>query len=222
MRSTEPLHKFQSTHPVRGGTGCSMELRDVLQHFNPPTPCGVGLRKILGLSSVICISIHPPRAGWDGRAYHKPIDLRISIHPPRAGWDLEPFVPRHADGRFQSTHPVRGGTAAQYVGETTGRYFNPPTPCGVGREPGGLFQRPRGFQSTHPVRGGTASSSAFVRSYVFQSTHPVRGGTALMKRYAAGGSNFNPPTPCGVGRGGELRLSTFLRFQSTHPVRGGT
>ncbi len=35
-------------------------------------------------------------------------------------------------------------------------------------------------------------------------------------------TNFNPPTPCGVGRISSAEYPICLRFQSTHPVWGGT
>ena len=34
--------------------------------------------------------------------------------------------------------------------------------------------------------------------------------------------DFNPPTPCGVGRIIALIYQVAKKFQSTHPVRGGT
>ena len=55
---------FQSTRPVRGGTG-------VVEHFKP-------------LSN---ISIHPPRAGRDLTVNLWYYTESISIHPPRAGRD---------------------------------------------------------------------------------------------------------------------------------------
>ncbi len=58
--------------------------------------------------------------------------------------------------RFQSTHPVRGATAA--------------------------FPRRKAivaFQSTHPVRGATFYISTRSRKLRFQSTHPVRGATHI-------------------------------------------
>ena len=55
---------FQSTHPVRGGTGAS------------GSHAGGG-----------AISIHPPREGWDGIDHLLLGVLSISIHPPREGWD---------------------------------------------------------------------------------------------------------------------------------------
>ena len=58
--------RFQSTHPVRGGTGIFA----------------------LTASDVTGISIHPPREGWDEFFKTYCSDKRISIHPPREGWDL--------------------------------------------------------------------------------------------------------------------------------------
>ena len=102
-------------------------------YFNPPTPCGVGpdaaVRSIMGVP----ISIHPPRAGWDSGIEY-PIDTDFNFNPPTpcgVGPPL-PFpsllalryfnpptpcgvgrinvYPYHNAIKFQSTHPVRGGT----------------------------------------------------------------------------------------------------------------
>ena len=56
------------------------------------------------------ISIHPPRAGRDAVMLSIRPKWCISIHPPRAGRDPMPL-------------------AAFY----SKRYFNPPAPCGAGR-----------------------------------------------------------------------------------------
>ena len=85
MQTFSAAKKFQSTHPVRGGT-C--------------TGTGTGSTK--------AISIHPPREGWDaGKAAPAPATVAISIHPPREGWDLCRFCP--AWGRGISIHPPREG-----------------------------------------------------------------------------------------------------------------
>ena len=55
---------FQSTHPVRGGTGLGCR---------PAKP--------------FAISIHPPREGWDEFHDAEWVRFYISIHPPREGWD---------------------------------------------------------------------------------------------------------------------------------------
>ena len=81
-------------------------------YFNPPTPCGVGPIHPTLCGVVVNISIHPPRAGWD----------LVSLIRQAVGGDFNPPTPcgvgpavKHGDAgtdRFQSTHPVRGGTTA--------------------------------------------------------------------------------------------------------------
>ena len=190
---------FQSTHPMRGGTLFRWLEAGAGGHFNPPTPCGVGL--------------YYPQSVWYWSV--------ISIHPPHAGWDFRLSLFRAREGPFQSTHPMRGGT------------------CVDQRAPA-----PLGFQSTHPMRGGTRYGGYSPICQQFQSTHPMRGGTrthvarsqvttiSIHPPHAGWDQsrtvpynhirNFNPPTPCGVGR---CRLETTVKssaFQSTHPMRGGT
>ena len=100
---------FQSTHPVWGGT--------------------IGAK--IGIPGLVFQSTHPV---WGGTLYSEADVLRyiISIHPPRVGWDdidanlrtlVEHFNPPTPCGvglplfgfiafkiKFQSTHPVWGGT----------------------------------------------------------------------------------------------------------------
>ena len=146
-------------------------------HFNPPTPCGVGLRTSNTSATATHISIHPPHAGWDLQPRRwQGVHDGISIHPPHAGWDL-----------------------ASHVNPSAPVDFNPPTPCGVGRFPPLVSRRNRKFQSTHPMRGGTHESVPLVSQEEFQSTHPMRGGTITNDAFYF-----------------------LLEFQSTHPMRGGT
>ena len=124
---------FQSTHPVWGGTWDYLQSHYNALDFNPPTPCGVGPELNGATWGYFGISIHPPRVGWDQLICTPgPLPNRISIHPPRVGWDL-----------------CGSGAAA------TKWYFNPPTPCGVGRWKLQSRTRKPEFQSTHPVWGGT-------------------------------------------------------------------
>ena len=97
--------RFQSTHPVRGGTIVAAEL---IRRFD--------------------ISIHPPREGWDHKYGWISQNYPISIHPPREGWDARYLVSFSIRRRFQSTHPVRGGTidVKRFLCYTY--HFNPPTP----------------------------------------------------------------------------------------------
>ena len=56
---------FQSTLPVWGGTRGKWIVVQLIQHFNPPSPCGEGPgERGLGLLYQV-ISIHPPRVGRD-------------------------------------------------------------------------------------------------------------------------------------------------------------
>ncbi len=55
------------------------------------------------------------------------------------------------------------------------------------------------------------------------SIHPPRAGwDAIVGYFNDPGGNFNPPTPCGVGRMIKEYYYDSRVFQSTHPVRGGT
>ena len=83
--------------------------------------------------------------------------------------------------------------------EAAGDDFNPPAPCGAGRQTWGMGEQRAEFQSTRPVRGGTGLQLLHSIFNGFQSTRPVRGGTKTDA------------------------LDALERlFQSTRPVRGGT
>ena len=105
--------KFQSTHPVRGGTaGWDIQMV-IVPDFNPPTPCGVGPEGDPACCPTDRISIHPPRAGWDPDGAVVSRVRLISIHPPRAGWDTAQKV---ADMIVRiSIHPPRAGWDGHYT-----------------------------------------------------------------------------------------------------------
>ena len=166
------------------------------------------------------ISIHPPRVGWDFRWKLRRCSSCISIHPPRVGWDI--YSPSPAFQRshfnpptpcgvgpgafahfaisnlFQSTHPVWGGTLADYL-------FNHWTPISI-----------------HPPRVGWDATVLTEIGYIkaFQSTHPVWGGTQFVEKLAGLNADFNPPTPCGVGLALTSNSCKGDTFQSTRPVVG--
>ncbi len=97
--------RFQSTHPVRGGTYSGVEAS----------------------RPALFQSTHPVRGGTaavDAAVGKTP----ISIHPPREGWDHVFRVPAAESIGFQSTHPVRGGTVIPHGRNTLDANFNPPTP----------------------------------------------------------------------------------------------
>ena len=131
------------------------------------------------------ISIHPPREGWDLGHIRLLIDMvhfnphgvgglkwYISIHPPREGWDGIRIFRSLKRAAFQSTHPVRGGTAPLF------------TFCGI-----------YGI-SIHPPREGWDIQGHRSSSFAGISIHPPREGwDKCSKRSNNRVRNFNPPTP---------------------------
>ena len=81
--------RFQSTLPVRGATLPRLYggRRDF--YFNPRSPCGERPSQLSGVTSLVMISIHAPRAGSDGWSCTVDAEIYISIHAPRAGSDRE-------------------------------------------------------------------------------------------------------------------------------------
>ena len=118
-------------------TPCGVGPREKAQkagelYFNPPTPCGVGhLKSLKWTIEHPFQSTHPV---WGGTYTTFPSERcrEISIHPPRVGWDAALRTTSSQRLGFQSTHPVWGGTV-YFLSKTLAVYFNPPTPCGVGR-----------------------------------------------------------------------------------------
>ena len=127
-----PSLVFQSTRPLRGGT-CRIKRQrgEIRISIHPP----LAGRDIQGMDAQITmlISIHPPLAGRDFSDYgffglslisiHPPLAGRdftllqldgcslISIHPPLGGRDIPLDYLTGAFELFQSTRPLRGGTA---------------------------------------------------------------------------------------------------------------
>ena len=101
----------------------------------------------------------------------------ISIHPPRVGWDdIVPFQtppPRY----FNPPTPCGVGLICNFQ-RLLEIDFNPPTPCGVGLESTWTGAAKIQFQSTHPVWGGTAGRLPHLRHSDI-SIHPHRVGWDL-------------------------------------------
>ena len=195
---TELSCTFQSTHPVWGGTAI-----------------GTGVVTILVFQST-----HPV---WGGTA-RAPVFRRLhgNFNPPT------PCGVGHSDRRrtsyqlhFNPPTPCGVGPHSAQAPRRPGD-FNPPTPCGVGQignlAGGDIVE----FQSTHPVWGGTVLH--YLDDAVFRiSIHPPRVGWDCHLLFGVLLClNFNPPTPCGVGRLQRTLRSVPQVFQSTHPVWGGT
>ena len=105
--------RFQSTHPMRGATGGSVETQFywAISIHAPHAGCDVIFH--LALSSFFWISIHAPHAGCDETDGNPVGFYVISIHAPHAGCDRR-------KGRKKRRQ----------------RNFNPRTPCGVRRDHG--------------------------------------------------------------------------------------
>ena len=153
MSHRSPADTFQSTRPVWGGTCCRARWA-IGFTFQSTRPVRGGTVRFPSAGRAADISIHPPRAGRDRTDELDLASMGISIHPPRAGRDHNRMIRRffskdfnppapcgagllswdEAIGSriFQSTRPVRGGTAQRNVGKLTKRNFNPPAPCGAG------------------------------------------------------------------------------------------
>ena len=217
----------------------------IIKHFNPPTPCGVGLHHQAGNAGSNHISIHPPRVGWDGR---KRVELLLlhNFNPPTpCGVGPANGKSAQCSPTFQSTHPVWGGTYST-SSISICPDFNPPTPCGVGL-PGASPPVSELPHFNPPTPCGVGHFVQFGRnSVICISIHPPRVGWDLRRRLrlrdislhfnpptpcgvgphntalSGGNHDFNPPTPCGVGPRDVAAEAPAERFQSTHPVWGGT
>ena len=78
------------------------------------------------------ISIHPLRGEWDYTFTKRAIKPSISIHPLRGEWDNKAV--NLNDLQHISIHPLRGEWDQTGQWTLIGvRYFNPPTPWGVGQ-----------------------------------------------------------------------------------------
>ena len=134
--STDRPFLFQSTLPVRGATSGKRGFPIPFTQFQSTLP-------VRGATSAFCvdsrgckISIHAPRAGSDyigAESVHC-----IGHFNPRSPCGERRFwiAKNRANGKFQSTLPVRGATRT----------------CGT------HSQIPSRFQSTLPVRGATIDS----------------------------------------------------------------
>ena len=122
---------FQSTLPVWGGTPVFCRLPATRWRFNPPSPCGEGLKRKDGrwqeqvfqstlpvwggtssssTSTALLLRFQSTLPVWGGTSLEvrEAEERCISIHPPRVGRDVRRLACRPA-GRFISIHPPRVG-----------------------------------------------------------------------------------------------------------------
>ena len=167
--------------------------------FNPRTPCGV--RRMTW-----------PKGQWN--------PWFQSTHSLRSATTLE------VDGGFVSKVSIHAllaecdGRGADEGGRPCG--FNPRTPCGVRRYPGGVQELLERFQSTHSLRSATDRMGVKL-GYPVVSIHALLAECdQTHHKPAEKETGFNPRTPCGVRQiVGKVNYAPLL-FQSTHSLRSAT
>ena len=144
--------------------------------------------------------------------------------------------------KFQSTHPLRGATAAPVDFTTPAEIsihaplagcdllqkkisfralnFNPRTPCGVRRTRTRYPVCVSTFQSTHPLRGATDGVIHFILAADISIHAPLAGCDAQASLGVASSGNFNPRTPCGVRLVCNNAINARI-FISTHAPLAG-
>ena len=191
--------------------------------FNPPTPRGVGLHPGISPRCGNCISIHPPRVGWDGRR-RKCQPSVIDFNPPTPrGVGQSGSTPSSTTWPFQSTHPAWGGTTDGLTRLSISSISIHPPRVGWDSAPLWFSASKEPFQSTHPAWGGTKSAGGCPHPPGFQSTHPAWGGTGGGSTSAALIDISIHPPRVGWDRFVTQQNQFLLsKFQSTHPAWGGT
>ena len=196
ISTTEATDAFQSTHPLRGATGCS-PIGSLILIFQSTHPLRGATRRSESRRPLRQFQSTHPLRGATGERLIKGILAFISIHAPLAGCDV--FAENLKKLRKISIHaPLAGCDSTISFGGKSGPYFNPRTPCGV----------------RHIRRTLTDEQK------VFQSTHPLRGATLPGLRQPPGHADFNPRTPCGV-RLSPLFSSSVIFCISIHAPLAG-
>ena len=149
----------------------------------------------------------------------------------------------HVNGQFQSTLPMRGGTAVEWdIAVDDGISIHPPH---AGRDDYINYKRSDTVISIHPPHAGRDAiqhqNSRNIgnfnppspcgegpfgiditgRTKYFNPPSPCGEGPFPHPRPDFAG-DFNPPSPCGEGHQTETKLKEKNIFQSTLPMRGGT
>ena len=176
-RNYRHVHRFQSTHPLRGATGTFTFPSTTERYFNPRTPCGVRRQFSKAALHTQRISIHAPLAGCDIRHARSRIRCQISIHAPLAGCDrvLPPCI-------------------RQY------RHFNPRTPCGVRRSYKGGTLMTREISIHAPLAGCDFRTVHAGLPQSISIHAPLAGCDFFPRAGTCCHTYFNPRTPCGVRR----------------------
>ena len=191
--------QFQSTHPLRGATRRDRAVAAVAPYFNPRTPCGVRRRLNSRRKEKSYISIHAPLAGCDVKA-------RLHI--------------RH--GVFQSTHALRGATAAMTRSRRGCCYFNPRTPCGVRLVHCNGAGEHHHFNPRTPCGVRLLRLSVILAAVVISIHAPLAGcdGEKFLLFLPINISIHAPLAGCDAAA--RVQKGGRRVFQSTHPLRGAT
>ena len=213
-----------SIHAPRTGSDPTTKLPiPGLYDFNPRSPHGERLFRLIAIFGHCRISIHAPRTGSDGfdrrakrtgKAFQSTLPARgatfsrllqnlrdsISIHAPRTGSDVSAIV---AD-------PLK-------------IHFNPRSPHGERLNGRGRQEMPQLFQSTLPARGATRNCPVKLGRICISIHAPRTGSDILCGDCVDAHLDFNPRSPHGE------RLDRLIGrekdapgFQSTLPARGAT
>ena len=155
------------------------------------------------------------------------------VSPPRSSVSFQSTLPARGATRtqenlvclniFQSTLPARGATRRRSA-DGRGLLISIHAPReGSDGSRHGLVSG-NALISIHAPREGS-DSSTFTRimgALLFQSTLPARGATCWAAPSLNLGGNFNPRSPRGERRSGNMGSRSCPRFQSTLPARGAT
>ena len=161
------------------------------QYFNPPAPCGAGPSQFCFFPAHSRFQSTRPLRGGTLLTLHQESVLPFqSTRIRRIG--VECLV-------FQSTRPLRGGTSGSV------RYhrhehisIHPPL---AGRDRYALSRARNATISIHPSLAGRDVDIRNFYYLTFISIHPpLRGGTSTLNASTID-IHFNPPAPCGAGRG---------------------
>ena len=215
------MERFQSTHSLRSATPnlqpqlpyplvsihallaeCDITTplyKTYQQCFNPRTPCGVRLTRIIRL---------PPRGRFQ------------STHSLRSATDFRVFGQRAVE---VSIHALLAECDTLFCpGATVTESFNPRTPCGVRRIVTDAFGPVAVFQSTHSLRSATRVGTPH-RVLANVSIHALLAECdAVADAPKVQRRCFNPRTPCGVRRSPVNNPCSWHVFQSTHSLRSAT
>ena len=146
--------------------------------------------------------------------------LDISIHPPLAGRDSNLGSMLSSMNYFNPPAPCGAGREDRKQKDNH-RNFNPPAPCGAGRcrlrclHPEAHFNPPAPCGAGHLGRRPGGPHPHFNPPAPCGAGPPQRAQNLRCR-------HFNPPAPCGAGLFFILMISFQVVFQSTRPLRGGT